>query len=78
MLYETNVSHSCENVLEKAVDFFSDEWGLEISSKKECCILFQGGGGHVFVQCLEENNDKKVELATREWDKQVKKFMSKI
>jgi len=78
MLYETDTSHSCEKVLEKAKDFFNGEWGLEVSSKENCCALFQGGGGHVFVQCIDDEGEMKVELATREWDRQVKKFMRKI
>ena len=78
MLYETDTSHNCEKVIEKAEDFFKGDWGLEISSKKDCCALFQGGGGHVFLQCFEKNGAMKVELATREWDRQVKKFMRKV
>ena len=78
MLYETDTSQTCPEIMEKAEQYFKDNWGLEVSSKNDCCTLFQGGGGHVFIQCIEGDDGLKIELATREWDRQVKKFMGKI
>jgi hypothetical protein len=66
-------------VLEKAVEFFGPGGlGLEVKERGEGCVRFEGGGGHVFVQCCEKEKGTEVDLESREWDYQVKQFMEKI
>lgn len=40
-------------------------------------VCFEGGGGHVTVVACE-NEETEIEIETREWDYQVKKFLGKI
>jgi len=52
---------------------------LKLVESNECCLSFEGGGGHVTVaaaRCKPDSTD--VDLETREWDYQVKKFMEKL
>ena len=66
-------------VLEKALEFFGPGGlGLEVKEEGEGCAIFDGGGGHVFVQACEGGKGSEVDLETREWDYQVKQFMRKI
>jgi hypothetical protein len=65
--------------LEKALQFFGpDEVGLEVKEQGEDFACFEGGGGHVFVQACQKGPGSEVDLETREWDYQAKKFMGKI
>jgi hypothetical protein len=52
--------------------------GLEVKEQGENCVLFEGGGGHVFFRACEKYGGMEVELETREWDCQVKQFMRKV
>jgi len=50
-----------------------------VAERTECCLSFEGGGGHVTVsaaRCKPDQTD--VDLETREWDHHVKKFMEEI
>jgi len=50
---------------------------LEITEQNASTVCFEGGGGHVtIIVCPGELTD--VDLETREWDYQVKKFMENI
>lgn len=68
---------SPEQVIEKAVEFFGESLGLEITQQAPCCVHFVGGGGHVAV-AVAEGKKTSVDLETREWDYQVRQFMHKI
>jgi hypothetical protein len=67
-------------VLRRAEDFFgAGGLGLNVTERTECCLSFEGGGGHVTVaatRCVPDYTD--VDLETREWDYQVKRFMEEI
>jgi hypothetical protein len=67
-------------VLRRAEDFFgAGGLGLKVVERNECCLSFQGGGGHVTVSAARcEPDHTEVDLETREWDYQVKGFMEKI
>jgi hypothetical protein len=69
-----------EEVLRRAEDFFgSGELGLKLVERDECCLSFEGGGGHVTVAAARCKPDRtEVDLETREWDYQVKRFMEKL
>jgi len=68
-----------DEVLRRAVDFFETELGLKVAERTECCLSFEGGGGHVTVSAARCEPDRTdVDLETREWDYQVKKFMEEI
>lgn len=68
-----------EEVLRRAADFFGAGLGLTVAERTECCLSFEGGGGHVTVSAARCEPDRTdVDLETREWDYQVKKFMEEI
>lgn len=69
-----------EEVLRRAEDFFGPgELGLKLVERNECCLSFEGGGGHVTVAAARCKPDRtEVDLETREWDYQVKRFMEKL
>jgi len=77
--YGTESKLSPAKVTEKAIQFFGpDGVGLEVKDQGENCVLFEGGGGHVFFQACEKGGGSELDLETREWDYQVKQFMRNI
>lgn len=66
-----------EELLKKAKLFFGPGGeGLTVSSEGDCCIIFQGAGGHVTVSLNEEEAGYiKVQIESKEWDYQAKKFL---
>ncbi len=77
MVYERKTKKDCKEIFDEANEFFETELGLE-GNKEEKCVSYSGGGGHVKITCCKEDNKSVVEIATREWDRQVKKFLKKI
>jgi len=68
-----------EEVVRRAVSFFGPGgYGLEVKNKSTDCIYFEGGGGNVGVIASAEGKGASVELVSREWDYQVKEFLSDI
>jgi hypothetical protein len=69
-----------EEVLRRAEDFFgSEELGLKLVERDECCLSFEGGGGHVTVAAAHWKPGRtEVDLETREWDYHVKRFMERL
>ena len=67
-----------EEVIRRAVGFFG-EGGLrlKVTDQGSCCATFEGGGGHVAVS-VNTGDKTEVELVTREWDYDVKRFMRDI
>ena len=69
-----------DGVLRRADNFFgSGGLGLKVTERKECCLSFEGGGGHVTVaaaRCKPDRTD--VDLETREWDYHVKRFIENL
>ena len=67
-------------VLRLAENFFgAGGLGLKVVERNECCLSFEGGGGHVTVSAARcEPDYTEVDLETREWDYQVKEFMGKL
>lgn len=67
-------------VLRRAEGFFGPG-GLELKlvERTECCLSFEGGGGHVTVSAARcKPNYTNVDLETREWDYHVKRFMENL
>jgi hypothetical protein len=69
--------------LEAAVAFFGpDGIGLTIQDQDENCATFIGSGGYVSVFTCEPEDDSsagsELELETREWDYDVKRFMASL
>jgi hypothetical protein len=76
MRYGLETKLSTTEVLNRAERYFGEGGlGLEVTSRDECCISLAGGGGHVTVT-LTEGDKTSIDVETREWDYQVKKFMA--
>jgi hypothetical protein len=72
-------SHSADEVISRASDFFGPKGlGLEEKDRNECCINLEGGGGYVSVTVVEEEGRRDVDIEAREWDYQVKRFLETI
>ena len=69
---------SPEEVIKKTVEFFSTGYGLKVKQQTLACVSFEGGGGFVDVTVCAEEKGTSVEVVSREWDLEVKKFISKI
>ena len=67
-----------EEIIRQAMAFFGHRGlGLEVTDRSQCCAHFEGGGGYVSVT-VSEGKKTEVELVTREWDEDVKRFMRQI
>jgi len=78
-LYSVQTRHSVEEILDSAVAYFGEEGlGLDLKSRDRCCVLLEGGGGHVSVTAEAVGEGSTVELETREWDFHVKRFMRQV
>jgi hypothetical protein len=76
--YGVDTKLSPEEVVQKAVDFFGENGvGLEVVDRSQCCARFEGGGGHVSVT-VNQGDKTEVELVTREWDYDVKRFVRQV
>ena len=75
-LYGVETKLSPEEVIEKARVLFGEAGlGLEMVEKNPCCVTFTGGGGYVTVTASAKEKKTVVDLETREWDYDVKRFM---
>ncbi len=65
-------------LMKKTKNFFgSGGQGLMIISENDCNITFQGGGGHLSVTLKEDDQGfTRVQIESREWDYQAKKFLA--
>ena len=70
---------SPEETVKRAVKFFGPAgYGLEVKEQPPTCAYFEEGGGGIDVITCAEEKGASVELVSREWDYQVRKFMDKI
>jgi hypothetical protein len=68
-----------EEVVETAVRFFHEERGLEKVSQTAVSARFEGGGGFVQVQAApEDNGGAEIDVQSREWSYDVRKFLETV
>ncbi len=78
-VYEKKVKKDTETLMKEAKTYFGPGGnGLEIVSEEDCCISFEGGGGYIRVSAVDEAKRSRVELETKEWDFQVKRFLETV
>ena len=64
------------DVIERASRFFGkDGEGLAETVRTPCCISFDGVGGYLSVSVIEENRFRTVDVETREFEYQAKRFL---
>ena len=67
------------DVIKRAVSFFGPGgYGLKVKEQDECCAYFEGGGGDVRVTASASKKGSSVELESREWDYQARRFLTSI
>ena len=52
--------------------------GLEETERGPCCVSFSGAGGYVTVTVVEENNQREVDVESREFEYQAKRFLESV
>ena len=65
-----------EEILAKASSYFGKGGeGLDETERGSCCISFSGAGGYVTVTVSEKTNQREVDVETREFEYQAKRFL---
>lgn len=68
-----------EEVIDRASKFFGKGGeGLEEKERNPCCMSFEGGGGYVAVSIVDEDNHRIVDVETREFESQAKRFLERL
>ena len=66
-------------IIDKAAAYFGDDGeGLQEKERGMCCVSFEGGGGYVAVTVADEDQHRVVDVESREYEYQVKKFLNTI
>jgi len=68
-----------EDIVRKASAYFG-EGGENLTEKERnpCCVSFEGGGGYVAVSVSDEDKHRVVDVETREFEYQAKRFLELI
>jgi hypothetical protein len=76
---EKRTKKTLQEVVQKLKIFFGKGGlGLDLKEETPTCLTFEGGGGYVTAALCEEDTGTRVDLATQEWDYQVKEFASRL
>jgi hypothetical protein len=68
-----------EEVLEKAAAFFGPQGiGLDIMPRSPQALEFNGGGGFVIVKVAPKDEGTEIDVTTREWDYDVRRFLREM
>lgn len=75
----TQTSKNPSEVLDMAVTYFGPEGlGLEHIFRDAGYVRFKGGGGYIQIAAYKKGEHTKVDIESREWDRDVKKFLEEI
>ncbi len=67
------------DIIDRASDYFGEGGeALEEKERNACCISFEGAGGYVAVSIVDEDNHRIVDVETREFEYQAKRFLEKL
>lgn len=68
-----------EDIIKRASTFFGKGGeALEEKQRNLCCISFEGAGGYVTVSVIEEDKYRTIDVETREFEYQAKRFLEKF
>jgi hypothetical protein len=68
-----------DEIIARAARFFGPEGlGLTICEQSDHGVSFEGGGGYVTVQALPRESGATVDVATSEWERQGKTFLTTV
>ncbi|HEX6383646.1 MAG TPA: hypothetical protein VF177_03150 [Anaerolineae bacterium] len=72
-------SRSPQDVVQAAAQFFGpDGTGLTLVQRSDDAVRFEGGGGYVSVQARPKDGGAELDIETREWEYQVRQFLTQI
>jgi hypothetical protein len=67
------------DVIDRASEYFGEGGqALEETERSPCCIAFEGAGGYVAVTVVEEDSHRMVDVETREFEYQAKRFLATL
>jgi hypothetical protein len=70
---------NAEEIIDRAVEFFGEKGEqLDERDRSRCCINFEGGGGYVAISIVEESKRRTVDVETREYEYQAKRFLASL
>ena len=52
--------------------------GLNETERGPCCVSFSGAGGYVTVMVVEGNDQREVDVESREFEYQAKRFLESV
>ena len=68
-----------KEIIVRAVEFFGEKGEqLKERERNNCCVYFEGVGGYVMISIAEENKKRTLDIETREFEYQVKRFLKTI
>ena len=68
-----------EEIIARAVEFFGEKGEqLEERDRNQCCVYFEGGGGYVAISIVDESKKRTLDVETREFEYQVKRFLQTL
>ena len=71
------IDRQWSEVLGAAEDFFGPGGlGLELTGRRENCVSFAGGGGHVAVETCPSGGRTEVIVEAREWEQDARRFLA--
>lgn len=76
--FETRKSQ--QEILDKAVKYFSDNVGLKVTERNDCCVHFADENqiGYVRVTLAQKDEKFEVDVESREYDYHAKRFASEF
>lgn len=76
---DVETKKSAEKAMRHLKAFFGrDGLGLDIVEETDEQIRFEGGGGYVGAAICAAGEKSRIELVSREWEQQVKKFAAEV
>jgi hypothetical protein len=68
-----------EEIIERASEYFG-KGGQELTETQRnlCCISFEGVGGYVAVSVVDEDRHRTVDVESREFEYQARRFLEKL
>lgn len=70
---------SPEEIIDRASKYFGNGGEqLEEKERNRCCISFEGSGGYVSISIVEETKNRTVDVETREFEYQAKRFLERL
>ena len=74
--FSRNTRLTRDKIMAKAEKFFGleGEWLVE-KDRSPCCVSFVGGGGYLVITIIEEQKMRVVDVETKEFDFQAKRFL---